>query len=52
MNIKHLIMESNSTSNVESDQNLNDTPDADEKKSKLNDSNVAYFDCKNLNFVN
>jgi len=40
-------MESNSTSNVESDPNLNDTPDADEKKSKLNDSNVAYFDCKN-----
>ncbi len=40
-------MESNSTSNVESDQNLNDTPDADEKKSKLNDSNVAYFDCNN-----
>ncbi len=26
---------------------MNDTPDADEKKSKLNDSNVAYFDCKN-----
>jgi hypothetical protein len=40
-------METNSTSNFESDPNLNDTPDADEKKSKLNDSNVAYFDCKN-----
>jgi hypothetical protein len=40
-------MESNSTSNVESDQNLNDTPDAVEKKTKLDDSNVAYFDCKN-----
>ena len=40
-------MESNSSSNGESDQNLNETPDTDEKKSKINDSNVAYFDCKN-----
>jgi hypothetical protein len=26
---------------------LNETPDTNEKKSKINDSNVAYFDCKN-----
>ena len=40
-------MESNSTSNFESHKNLNETQDADEKKSKVNDSNVVYFDCKN-----
>jgi hypothetical protein len=40
-------MESNSTSNVESNKNLDETQDADGKKSKANDSNVCYFDCKN-----
>ena len=48
-------MEPNSISNVESHKSLNETQDpgpriqdADEKKSKANDSTtVVYFDCKN-----
>ena len=40
-------MESNSASNVESRNNLTETPDVGEKKSEVNDSNIVYFDCKN-----
>ena len=43
-------MESNSASNVESHNNLTETPDVGEKgekKSEVNDSNIVYFDCKN-----
>lgn len=40
-------MESNSSSNVESDRNFKQNQDAGEKKSEGNDSDVVYFDCKN-----
>jgi hypothetical protein len=40
-------MISNSSINVESDKNFKQNQDADEKNSERNESDVAYFDCKN-----
>ena len=40
-------MESNSSSNIESDQNLKQNQGDDEKKSHVNDIDVVYFECKN-----
>ena len=40
-------MESNSSSNIESDQNLKQNQGGDEKKSHVNDIDVVYFECKN-----
>ena len=40
-------MESISSSNIESDQNLKKNQGGDEKKSHVNDIDVVYFECKN-----
>ena len=40
-------MESNSSSNIESDQNLKQNQGDDEKKSHVNDIDVVNFECKN-----
>jgi hypothetical protein len=40
-------MESNSSSNIESDQNLKQNQGDGEKKSHVNDIDVVYFECKN-----
>ena len=39
-------MESNSSCNVESGQNLKQNEDAEETKSHVNDNSIIYFDCK------
>ena len=40
-------MESNSSSNIESNQNLKQNQGGDEKKSHVNDIDVVCFECKN-----
>jgi hypothetical protein len=40
-------LESNSSSNIEPDQNLKQNQGSDEKKSHVNDIDVVYFECKN-----
>ena len=46
ISISNLVMESNSSNNVESDKNLKESKESSGDKSQPNDSDVIYFDCK------